>query len=69
MSKRRIEFSPTDADLREDVRILGVLVGEMLREQAGEELFDQVEAARVAAIRRRETETSDEAVTVLSTTL
>lgn len=34
--------------------MLGALVGDMLREQCGERLFAQVEAARTAAIARRE---------------
>jgi len=45
-----------DAALRDDVRTLGALVGEMLREQGGEALFQAVEAARLAAIERRQTE-------------
>ena len=42
-----------DAPLRRDVRSLGMLLGEVLREQAGEELFAQVEALRQGTIRRR----------------
>jgi len=35
-----------EAPLRRDVRSLGMLLGEVLREQAGEELFADVEALR-----------------------
>ncbi len=45
-----------EAPLRRDVRSLGILLGEVLREQAGEELFDQVEALRQGTIRRRDAE-------------
>jgi phosphoenolpyruvate carboxylase len=45
-----------DAPLRRDVRSLGILLGEVLREQAGEELFAQVEALRQGTIRRRDEE-------------
>ena len=52
--RQNIQFPAKDAALREDVHALGGLVGEILREQGGTELFDHVEADRVAAIRRRE---------------
>jgi phosphoenolpyruvate carboxylase len=45
-----------DAPLRRDVRSLGTLLGEVLREQAGEELFAHVEALRQGTIRRRDEE-------------
>jgi len=45
-----------EAPLRRDVRSLGMLLGEVLREQAGEELFAQVEELRQGTIRRREAE-------------
>ena len=51
-----LHFPPKDEPLRDDVRRLGALVGEVLREQGGDELFDRVEAARRAAIERRETD-------------
>ncbi len=51
---RRIDFPPKDEPLRHDVRLLGDLVGSVLREQGGEALFERVERARHAAIRRRE---------------
>ncbi len=43
-----------EAPLRRDVRSLGTLLGEVLREQAGDELFAQVEALRQGTIRRRD---------------
>jgi len=47
------EFLPHDGPLREDVRRLGILVGQMLAEQEGEAFYRRVEAVRTAAIRRR----------------
>ena len=44
------------APLRRDVRSLGALLGVVLREQAGDELFDAVESLRRIAIARREAE-------------
>ena len=43
-----------EAPLRRDVRSLGMLLGQVLREQAGDELFSEVEELRQIAIRRRE---------------
>ncbi len=43
-----------EAPLRRDVRSLGALLGEVLREQAGAALFDAVEELRRTAIARRE---------------
>jgi phosphoenolpyruvate carboxylase len=51
---RDVRFAPKDDPLRRDVRMLGDLVGEVIREQGGDELFERVEGARHAAIRRRE---------------
>jgi phosphoenolpyruvate carboxylase len=51
---RAIEFPPTDDPLREDVRRLGELVGQVLVDQAGAQFLAQVERVRAAAIRRRE---------------
>ncbi|HEY0180878.1 MAG TPA: phosphoenolpyruvate carboxylase [Dokdonella sp.] len=57
MSKLRdVEFGASDRALRDDVGRLGRLVGELLVEQKGDALFDAVEAARITAIRRRESE-------------
>ncbi len=43
-----------EAPLRRDVRSLGMLLGDVLREQAGDSLFALVEELRQNAIRRRE---------------
>ncbi len=40
--------------MRDDVRTLGAMIGELLVEQGGQELFDFVENARLRSIRRRE---------------
>jgi phosphoenolpyruvate carboxylase len=45
-----------EAPLRRDVRSLGTLLGAVLREQAGDEAFAQVEALRQGTISRREAE-------------
>ncbi|MDJ0759551.1 MAG: phosphoenolpyruvate carboxylase [Woeseiaceae bacterium] len=54
LRREDIAFEDKDRALREDVRTLGNLVGELIREQGGEELFELVETARQRAIRRRE---------------
>ena len=51
---RDVEFAPTDRLLREDVKQLGALVGEILAEQVGPDFLAEVERIRRAAIRRRE---------------
>ncbi len=56
MHRNDIQFPPKDAALREDVHALGGLVGEVVREQGGKQLFELVEGDRVAAIGRREGE-------------
>jgi phosphoenolpyruvate carboxylase len=58
-SQRLAELEAQSGDLKEsplrrDVRSLGILLGAVLREQAGEELFAQVEALRLGTIRRRD---------------
>jgi phosphoenolpyruvate carboxylase len=53
VDRDQIKFPPRHLALREDVHQLGVLVGEMLREQGGDDLYDQVEGDRTAAIARR----------------
>jgi len=47
-----------EAPLRRDVRSLGALLGEVLREQAGDPVFQSVEELRQTAIARREAEES-----------
>ncbi|HEY5666208.1 MAG TPA: phosphoenolpyruvate carboxylase, partial [Gammaproteobacteria bacterium] len=54
VSRADIFFAEKDQALREDVHRLGELVGELVRDQGGEALFDLVEAARRASIARRE---------------
>ena len=44
------EFAPKDVPLRDDVRTLGALVGDVIREQCGDTFFQLVERARHAAI-------------------
>jgi phosphoenolpyruvate carboxylase len=51
---RAVDFPDTDALLREDVKQLGALVGEILAEQRGSPFLDEVERLRRAAIARRE---------------
>ena len=48
-----------EAPLRRDVRSLGMLLGQVLREQAGEALFAEVEELRQIAIQRREQQKDD----------
>lgn len=52
--RETLEFAETDTLLRDDVRRLGTMVGEMLAEQVSAELLEQVESVRRAAIARRE---------------
>ncbi|HVC29890.1 MAG TPA: phosphoenolpyruvate carboxylase, partial [Steroidobacteraceae bacterium] len=54
MSRSDIHFPPKHEALREDVHALGALIGEILREQGGQQLFERVELDRQAAIRRRD---------------
>jgi phosphoenolpyruvate carboxylase len=51
---RPIELPEKDLPLRADVSLLGSLVGQVLVDQHGQELLDQVEAVRKASIRQRE---------------
>ncbi|TVQ36801.1 MAG: phosphoenolpyruvate carboxylase [Wenzhouxiangella sp.] len=53
MKREQIDFPPQHEPLRDDVSLLGGLVGDLLKEQCGQSLFDRVEAARAAAIERR----------------
>ena len=54
LRRQDITFEHKDQPLRDDVRLLGALVGELLRDQGGDELFEIVETARLRSIRRRE---------------
>ncbi len=65
-SDRLAELEARDGELkqvplRRDVRSLGALLGQVLREQAGEALFDTVEALRRISIARREAEAAGDA--------
>jgi phosphoenolpyruvate carboxylase len=51
--RRKLNKRDGDADLREDIRFLGRLLGDTIREQAGTEVFDLVEAIRRTAIHYR----------------
>ncbi|MEK6397395.1 MAG: phosphoenolpyruvate carboxylase, partial [Terriglobus sp.] len=60
-NERLAELQATEAEvkeapLRRDVRSLGTLLGEVLREQVGDDLFEQVETLRRLAAERREAE-------------
>ena len=52
--RSEIFFAEKEQALREDVHRLGELVGDLVKEQGGEALFDIVEAARRTAIVHRE---------------
>ena len=54
LRRQDITFEDKDQPLRDDVRTLGGLVGELLKEQGGDELYNFVETARLQSIRRRE---------------
>src|ERR1700730_2076787 len=54
MYRQSIQFPAKDLGFRDDVHALGTLIGEILRDQGGEELFNLVEGDRVAAISRRD---------------
>jgi phosphoenolpyruvate carboxylase len=50
VKRQDIQFPARHAALRDDVHALGALVGEILKEQGGDSLFDLVEQDRMAAI-------------------
>src|SRR5438128_4896493 len=50
-----------EAPLRRDVRSLGRLLGDVLKEQAGQALFDRVEHLRLLAIEHRELQAENKA--------
>jgi phosphoenolpyruvate carboxylase len=54
-SSPRIDNSATnkDAPLKEDIRLLGRLLGDVLRDQQGDEVFEVVETIRQTAVRFR----------------
>lgn len=59
---REVDLPSVDIPLREDVRRLGALVGEVLAEQEGQAFLDEVERVRQASIRRRESGAPIEAI-------
>jgi phosphoenolpyruvate carboxylase len=50
------DISSKDVPLREDIRLLGRILGDTLREQEGDEAFELVESVRRAAVRFRKTQ-------------
>jgi phosphoenolpyruvate carboxylase len=60
LDREGIQFEAKDAGLRRDVHLLGEQLGELLREQGGDALYDSVESARRAAIRRRQSPEHDD---------
>jgi phosphoenolpyruvate carboxylase len=53
MKRQDIDFPAEHQPLRDDVSLLGGMIGELLREQCGDALFERVETSRSAAIARR----------------
>ena len=54
---RNAKVTDKDAPLKEDIRLLGRLLGEVLRDQEGDTVFDVVETIRQTAVRfRRESD-------------
>ncbi len=53
MNRDDNHFPPHHRPLREDIHALGEIVGNVLREQGGDELYELAEADRQTAIRRR----------------
>ena len=51
-----------DAPLKEDIRLLGRLLGDVLREQEGDAVFDVVETIRQTSVRFRREEDADAAL-------
>ncbi len=59
MARKGIFFPIKDAALRDDVHALGQLVGEVIKDQCGEQVFAAVEGDRQAAIGRRQGDADD----------
>ncbi|HET9863745.1 MAG TPA: phosphoenolpyruvate carboxylase [Steroidobacteraceae bacterium] len=53
MKRDDIQFPARHSALRDDVHVLGALVGDVLKDQGGDALFDLVEQDRRLSIRRR----------------
>jgi phosphoenolpyruvate carboxylase len=58
-----------DAPLRTDTRLLGDVLGRVIREQAGERIFDLVESTRTEAFRVRRSETDRDTLAARLATL
>ncbi len=68
MTRPTVKFAAKDRPLRKDVRDLGALVGEIIREQAGDDVFTSVERIRRAAIWQRERGTPADLTEILART-
>jgi phosphoenolpyruvate carboxylase len=62
---RQLEFAPPDLPLRDEVRRLGALVGDMLAEQVSPAFLEEVERVRTTAIARRQNGGSMESLAAL----
>lgn len=54
MRRKDIQFAEKDQALRNDVRMLGNLIGGLIKEQGGQKLYNFVEQARLTAIKNRD---------------
>mgnify|MGYP000477516690 CR=1 FL=1 len=54
LRRQDVTFEDKEQALRDDVRMLGAMLGDLIRDQSGDALFEFVENARLRAIRRRE---------------
>jgi len=59
VNREQIHFPPHHSALRQDIHVLGELLGAVLREQSGDSFYDMVEGDRLGAIRRRASEGED----------
>ncbi len=59
MKREEIDFPPRHEPLRDDVRLLGAMVGDLIRDFCGAAHFERVESARLAAIARRQCDRDD----------
>lgn len=63
MNSQEPDFLPKDEPLRQDVSVLGAMLGQVLEEQGGRSLFERVESARVLArARRRQQDNAESAL-------
>jgi phosphoenolpyruvate carboxylase len=62
MSAEHEEEREKEAPLRDDIRLLGRILGEVIREQAGPRIFELVESTRREAVAARRNGTSGDAV-------